>query len=251
MAEINYTPIAPGDATTAASLNTPFQAGVAGVNALEPYALRPGALRADHLPSVANILGTTVVGEDFLAHGNYTKQWDSLAPNNDLTDWDIVADSTGKQLSLTWTPFRLGMDVAVHRYAAILVLVNVHYLSSTENVIPTQGISDAVISVQFRQPGAGATWWTLNRATRLCSQRAHRPTLPDPVNERTYQDIPIRALITKDDLVQFGGGGTHAIDGVRVVVAGNDIINAPPVPLVMLREGRLTVLRIRSGGLPT
>jgi len=249
VAEINYTPIAPGDATTAASLNTPFQAGVAGVNALETYALRPGALRADHLPSVANILGTTVVGEDFLDN-LYLKQWDSLAPNNDLVNWDIVVDSTGAQLSLTWTPFKLGMD-GIDKYAAILVLVNVHYRRSSTTDSLAQGISDAVISVQFRQPGAGATWWTLNRATRLCSQRAHRPTLPDPLNEGTYQDIPIRALITKDDLVQFGGGGTHAIDGVRVVVAGNDIINALPNPRVRLREGRLTVLRIRSGGLTT
>jgi len=243
LAEINYTPITPGDAVTASSLNTPFQAGVAGINALETYALRPGALRSQHLPSVANILGTVAIGENFQAPTAYTKKWDQIN-KDDLTNWDIVVDAAGNQLSLTWTAFKLGMT-DVDKYAAILVLANVHFYASSSS--GATRISDAVISVQFRQPAAGATWWTHSRATRLCSQRVQNAAAPG-LAEKTYQDIPLRVLITRTDLATYGGGSTHAVDGVRLVVCGN---TAAVSPAVQLREGRLTALRLRSGGLPT
>jgi len=245
MAEVNITPLEDGDPATAASLNDQLLQLNNGVNALEDYSIEPGALRRDHLPAVAELLFTSSVGDGFTSH-NWAKEWNQ--DSDGTATWDIIADGTGKDLSETgFAATVLGMDQA-NRFAGILVLLNNHFVIS--QAIEGAGFDPrAVIGIQVRQTG-DVTWYTIQRATRICSVRG-AGALGITGN---YQDIAQRLTITTDDLdriasIKGGPGATTSINGIRAVVAINSDL-AFPGGIVTLREGRMSAFRLRASGLP-
>jgi len=245
VAEIDYEVLSEGDAVTAASLNDRFDEVRNGLNALESYALAPGALRHDHLPSVAGILATKAVGERFLEH-TYTGAW--AWPG---TGFVVIADASPKSLEIVaptdFTAFRLGMSEASgERWAGVLVHLNVHLIRSVDvdGSVVTLDTVHAVVGIQFKH---GGVWYTVNRSVRLCEPRLG--VLPT-TSHKIYQDIPIATMIDSSDIVAAGLAKDASIQGIRGVAATyepND--TASGAPTITLREGRITALRIRASGL--
>ena len=279
MAEINYIPLVDGTAATAASLNDRFTELAAGANDLEGYTLRPGALNAAHLPSIANIVATKKVGENYVTHA-YDVQW-VVNQNNAISDpaphtgtsWAVIKTLVPpEELVMTapadFDPFVLGMDAdplatnppgADYRYAGILVLLNVHFVwGGVTEYDPETTEADAVNAVtgiQIQVQGDDE-WYTIPRATRICEQRLSWPfhptaTPPYADGEGTYQDMPTRVLITLEDYEDLPGlDPNRAIRGIRAVGARYRVAAPDKLCVVTFREGRLTALRVRADGLP-
>jgi hypothetical protein len=274
MAEINYIPLVDGTAATAASLNDRFTELAAGANDLEGYTLSPGALNAAHLPSIANIVDTKKVGENYVTHA-YDVQWvfdqdnaiSDPAPHTG-TSWAVIKTLVPPaELVLDFDPFVLGMDAdplttdppgADYRYAGVLVLLNVHFVwGGVTEYDPETTEADAVNAVtgiQIQVQGDDV-WHTIRRATRICEQRLSypfRPTATPPYadGEGTYQDMPTRVLITLADYVELGLNPASAIRGIRAVGARYRVAAPDKACVVTFREGRLTALRVRADGLP-
>ena len=254
MAEINYDVLSEDEAVTAASLNDRFTEVQGGANALEQYAFAKGALGAQHLPAIADLLGTKTVGEDFTAGGFGSTVWSW--PSSGLTTMSIGGSSLEMTSSTDFTAFRLGMNEASgERYAGVLVLANVHFYHAQIkfDVGGVSTLSDfpyaAVVGVQFR---ANSVWYTVERATRVCDARMAFNI--KPTNDcRTLQDIPIATMITAADLSAASLPYSTQITGIRIVVGGYTPYNMSALPgntqNVYLREGRLTALRVRASGL--
>ena len=121
-----------------------------------------------------------------------------------------------------------------------------------------------VVAIQFKQ---GTHWFTVKQSLRLCSYRAGGMLLGSQAQRNlsgVYQDIPVRTLITADQLedakvaadVQGWSdvGKAYRVLGIRAVAAcyadvlrdNETFVNTVSVTL---REGRLTALKLRASGL--
>jgi hypothetical protein len=244
VAKIDYDVLSEGDAVTAASLNDRFDEVRNGLNALESYALAPGALRHNHLPAVAGILATKAVGEKFVTH-TYTGAWSWPG-----TGFAVIAGpSTSLEMvsPTDFTAFRLGMSEASgERWAGVLVHLNVHMVRASDVLegVETADPVHAVVGVQFKSGGA---WYTINRSVRICERRCDGVAVAD---HQTYQDIAIATMIDNSDLVAAGLAKTATIEGIRGVAAPYESDSGVSGTLTLvLREGRITALRIRASGL--
>ena len=245
MAEINYSVLSEGESVTAASLNDRLTSVRDGLNALEDYALAPGALRHDHLPAVAGILATKAVGDKFVTH-TYTGVWSWPA-----TGFAVIAGPSNslEMVSPTdFTAFRLGMQEANdERWAGVLVQLNVHLIRTVDaqSPSPTADPVHAVVGIQFKH---GGVWYTVNRSIRVCEGRTDGL---GAVLYQTYQDIAVATMIDSSDIVAAGLAKDASIQGIRAVAAPYEPNNnhASGTPTVTLREGRITALRIRASGL--
>tara|TARA_R110002020_G_scaffold300246_1_gene515892 strand:- start:155 stop:883 length:729 start_codon:yes stop_codon:yes gene_type:complete len=240
MAEITYSPLGDGQALDAASLNDRFTVGggshQGAINDLTTNAPAPGALNANHLPSMFIAQGQVNIGAAVHAYTfaayPYPGTWAVLTQGAAL----MVEPSAG-----------VSYDLNAGECKGVLVMadLNVVLISDAGVAAPDFYYEDdaAVFVIEVRETGGGA-WVPIKRTLRW----VHSGIVPNPnagtpnINGKNHlYRVPIRALIRH-------GGDVNAFNAVRVRISVlSDSARAAGSPTVTMRECQLSALVLRSG----
>lgn len=196
-----WTPHKEGDAITLAAVNDNIDALEAQANTAEVGAITPKSLHAEHLPSVIGDAAAKDIHTDLQTYTNVYPGWgvDTIgAPG-----WQVIANSTHGNLEVSFT----GVDTTKHK---LLVMANIYVRNITHHIDGNAGYTRAQAAVKIQVKDGSGGWVGINRTERY--RRAIATKGGTTTTETQHGDIPIRTLITSDDV-------TGAIYGVRAVVS--------------------------------
>lgn len=282
MPEIKFDPFLEEEAFTADSLNDRFNDVADGINAVVADGIADGALTSIHLKGGVVLVDTIEIPYANPATGFYFcdrtgvppgtgtcyyngagGNWDSQLNDG---DWTPIVDDTGQELKISFNPIQLNSPTyaLTEGIEGILVMLNVEVgfigavMEDPQN--PGQFITSDVkevgvaIALQGQSIGPVFEWNHIKtstgantnlRTSRTISVGGPRnvgTTSGDLGGQWIWADVPIRTLITGDDISSWTGNAILGVRGVISIILTDINIRGN----VKLRNANLSVFLLRS-----
>jgi len=279
MPEIKFDPFLEEEAFTADSLNNRFDDVANGINDIVVDGIAEGALTGVHLQGGVVLVDTiefpyanpasgfyfcnTIAGMPgtgtcyYNGAGGGGTYWDSQLNDG---DWTPIVDDTGQELKISFNAIQLNSPTydLTEGIAGILVMLNVEVgfvgamLADPQN--PGQFITGdkkevgVAIALQGQSIGPLFEWNHIRtstgantnlRTTRTISASGDRNV---PEGQWIWADVPIRTLITGDDISSWTGNAILGVRGVISVILTDTRMRGN----VKLRNANLSIFLLRS-----
>lgn len=232
-----WDPLTEGDAFTGDSLWGRLSGVQNRINDLPSTSVEKQSFTNDHLPSVVSSIGHAVI--DTNTDHTYNSVQEPYPGWNTVAGWRVINTNgslgTGTKLEAALSDT---VDISLDSNK-VLILGNVH-LVNIQELTGTGNSTDYYAVFAFQVQTDDAVWHHIARSERY----ANAETFGGTDQLVLWKDIPIRCLLTTDDLLS-------RIIAVRMVISvcNAQALFALEVEEVSLQHGNLSVLAYRSGNL--
>jgi len=278
MPEIKFDPFLEEEAFTADSVNARFTDVASGINDIVADGIAKGALTSTHLQGGVVLVDTIefpyanpatgfyfcdttggMPGTGTCYYNGAGANWDSQLNGG---DWTPIVDDTGQELKISFNAIQLNSPTyaLTEGLAGILVMLNVEvaFLGSVDAQGGTADYKEVgvALALQGQSIGPAFEWNHIKTSTGANTNLRTSRTISASGGRNTgawagdgtiggqwiWADVPIRTLITGDDISNWAGNAILGVRGVLSVI----LTDVNRKGHVKLRNANLSVFLLRS-----